>query len=385
MRVDEGCLVVDVPGRHPIRLPLTGEERAARLILYRLPRENGVVYGVAVLNAGGRGMLDSPGARPRHLVEAFAAYAGLLFEYRPHATEREGRVHLETRARGWRNTADVGLPVRGAHSPREVALRLRPYDAVSGELRPCEGALEGTPCPATTLSWDGRTLVATDPVVGRSLRLMPAALYHYRYERRVLVSGREETRSLTGLALLDADGLVLADLPGEWPVHEVAAFAAGRRLPVHDALVAPSQVVRAMLGRRAPSWTRLTGLAVPPVVQGQEDHRVLRRGGGVVRDGLCRHGGRLVRVAGAVRAGPAAAGPAGRQVAGGLLRPPARRPEARTRGVAHLAHPAWHGARATRGAVPLRSARQDGSCPVRQDAAGPARRADGARRPGDRA
>lgn len=263
MRVDEGCLVVEVPGRHPIRLPLTGEERAARLVLYRLPRENGVVYGVAVLNARGEGMLDSPGARPRHLVEAFAAYAGLLFEYRPHAAEREGYADIETRARGWRNTADVGLPVRGAHSPYEVALRLRPYDEVSGELRPCEGALEGTPCPATTLSWDGRTLVATDPVAGRSLRLMPASLCHYRYERRVLVSGREKTRSLTGLALLDADGLVLADLPGEWPAHEVAAFAAGRRLPVHDVLVAPSRVVRAMLSRRAPSWTRLTGLAVP--------------------------------------------------------------------------------------------------------------------------
>ncbi|MFF3437045.1 hypothetical protein [Streptosporangium sp. NPDC002721] len=78
----------------------------------------------------------------------------------------------------------------------------------------------------------------------------------------MLVSGREESRSLTGLALLDADGLVLADLPGEWPAHEVAAFAAGRRLPVHDALVAPPTVVRTVLSRRAPSWTRLTGLKV---------------------------------------------------------------------------------------------------------------------------
>lgn len=258
MRVDEGCLVVDVPGRHPIRLPLTGEEHAARLVLYRLPRENGVVYGVAVLNAGGEVMLDSPGARPRHLVEAFAADAALTFENLPYASEREGRAHLETRARRWHSTADVGLPVRGDHSPHEVALRLRPYDEVSGELRPCEGALEGTPCPATTLGWDGRTLVATDPVAGRALRLMPASLYHYRYERRVLVSGKEETRSLTGLALLDADGLVLADLPGEWPAHEVAVFAAGRRLPVHDALVAPSKVVRARLSRRAPSWRTRT-------------------------------------------------------------------------------------------------------------------------------
>ncbi|MEU4534223.1 hypothetical protein AB0G15_05065 [Streptosporangium sp. NPDC023825] len=263
MRVEQDCLVVDVPGRHPIRLPLTGEERAARLVMYRLPRENGVVYGVAVLDARGRGMLDSPGARPRHLVEAFAVHAGLFFEYRHHVAERAGHADIETRARGWRNTADVGLPVRGDHSPHEVALRLRPYDEVSGELRPCEGALEGTPCPATTLSWDGRTLVAADPVAGRSLRLVPASLYHYRYRRRVLVPGKEETRSLTGLALLDADGLVLADLPGEWPAHEVAAFAAGRRLPVHDALVEPSRVVRTALGRRAPGWARLTGLEVP--------------------------------------------------------------------------------------------------------------------------
>ncbi|MER5643619.1 hypothetical protein [Streptosporangium sp. NPDC002524] len=261
--MDEDCLVVDVPGRHPIRLPLTGRDRADRLVMYRLPRENGVVYGVAILNARGKGMLDSPGARPRHLVEAFAVHAGLLFEYRPHASEREGRADLETRARGWRNTADVGLPVRGDHSPREVALRLRPYDEVSGELRPCEGALEGAPCPATTLSWDGRTLVAADPAAGRALRLLPASLYHYRYERRVLVSGKEETRTLTGLAVLDADGLVLADLPGEWPPHEVAAFAAGRRLPVHDALVAPSRWVRTTLSRRGPGWARLAGLAVP--------------------------------------------------------------------------------------------------------------------------
>ncbi|GAA4184226.1 hypothetical protein GCM10022252_12770 [Streptosporangium oxazolinicum] len=245
-------------------MPLTGEERAAGLILYRLPRETGVVYGVAILDVGGRIMLDSPGARPRHLVEAFAEDAGLTFEYRPYATESEGRANLGTRARGWRTTADAGLPVRGDHSPHEVALRLRPYDEVSGELRPYEGALEGAPRPATTLGWNGGTLVATDPVSGRSLRLAPAALYHYRYERRVFVSGRKkESRFLTGLAVLDADGLVLADLPGGWPAHEVAVFAAGRKLPVRDALTSPSKRVRTTLSRRALGWTRLTGLEVP--------------------------------------------------------------------------------------------------------------------------
>lgn len=262
MGVDDGCLVVEVPGRHPIRLPLTGEERAAFLVLYRLPREIGVVYGVAVLDAEGRVMLDSPGARSRHLVETLAADAGLTFEYRLYATEWEGRAALENRAPLWRTTADAGLPVRGDHS-HEAAARLRPSDEVSGELRPYEGALEGTPRPATTLGWDGPTLVARDPVAGRSLLLAPASLYHYRYERRVFVSGKEESRSLTGLAVLDADGLVLADLPGAWTAHEVAAFAAGRQLLVHDALVMSSRMVRTVLSRRAPGWTRLTGLEVP--------------------------------------------------------------------------------------------------------------------------
>ncbi|MGJ6963217.1 hypothetical protein ACSDR0_15025 [Streptosporangium sp. G11] len=262
MGVKDGRLVVDVPGRHPIRLPLTGGERAAGLVLYRLPRGIAVVYGVAVLDIGGRVMLDSPGARHRHQVEAFAADAGLTFEYRPYATEQEGRAHLETRARQWSTTAGEGLPERGDRSRHEVVARLRACDEVSGELRPYEGALSGTPCPATTLGWDGPALVATDPVAGRSLRLAPASLYHYRYERRVLVSGKEESRSLTGLAVLDADGLVLADLPGEWPTFDVAVFAAGRKLPVHDALVTPSRMVRTALSRRAPGWTRLTGLEV---------------------------------------------------------------------------------------------------------------------------
>ncbi|MER6830200.1 hypothetical protein ABT352_29730 [Streptosporangium sp. NPDC000563] len=262
MRVDDGCLVVDVPGRHPIRLPLTGEERAAGLVLYRLPRESGVVYGITVRDTAGRVVLDSPGARHRHLVEEFAEDAGLTFEYRGYATEFEGRADLENRAPRWHTTEHAGLPVRGDHSLGEVALRLRPYDEVSGEIRPREGALEGTPCPATALSWDGPTLVAKDPAAGRSLRLAPASLYHYRYERRVIVSGKEERRSLTGLAVLDADGLVLADLPGDWPVHEVAVFAAGRKLPVHDALKTSSKGVRAALSRRAPGWTRLAGLEV---------------------------------------------------------------------------------------------------------------------------
>jgi hypothetical protein len=109
------------------------------------------------------------------------------------------------------------------------------------------------------LSWDGATLVAVDPIAGRSVRLAPAALYHYRYRRTILVSREKRAQSVNGLAGLDSDGLVLLDLPGEWSADEVAAFAAGRGIPVEDALLTPSKRVRTALARRAPGWERLVG------------------------------------------------------------------------------------------------------------------------------
>ncbi|MET8046758.1 hypothetical protein ABZU75_04085 [Streptosporangium sp. NPDC005286] len=253
MSIDRGSLVVDVSGRYRVRLPLSGKERATRLVLYGRPSGNRIVYGLAVLDEGGRVMLDSPGFRSRHQVQTFAAAAGLASEYRRYATEQEAYAAFGNRARQWYTTAHEGLP---ANLAEEAPTELLPYG----------GALEGTPAPATGLTWDDRTLVATDSISGRSMRLAPAALYHYRYERSVLVSGKnsgkKESRFLTGLAVLDADGLVLADLPGEWTPPDVAIFAAGRGVPVRDALIAPPRAVRATLGRRAPGWTRLTGQAL---------------------------------------------------------------------------------------------------------------------------
>ncbi|MFI6450512.1 hypothetical protein ACIBF6_03085 [Streptosporangium amethystogenes] len=202
-----------------MRLPLGGKERATRLVLYGRPSGDRIVYGLAVLDEGGRVMLDSPGFRSRHQVQTFAAAAGPASEYRRYATEQEARAAFGNRVRQWYTTAYEGLPT---DLVEEAPTELRPYG----------GALDGAPAPATVLTWDDRTLVATDSISGRSMRLAPAALYHYRYERAVFVSGKNsgkrESRFLTGLAALDADGLVLADLPGEWTPPDVAIFAVGR-------------------------------------------------------------------------------------------------------------------------------------------------------------
>ncbi|MEU7863030.1 hypothetical protein [Nonomuraea sp. NPDC049141] len=131
-------------------------------------------------------------------------------------------------------------------------------------LRPVAGAVAGTPCPRTEVLWDGSALAVSDNTSGQSVRLMPATLYHYRYEQRVLVSrGKAKTLSVQGLAALDGDGLVLLDLPGEWYVPDVAAFVKSAGLPIVDARGDTSKRVRAVLAGRAPGWRRFRGLRPP--------------------------------------------------------------------------------------------------------------------------
>ncbi|GII00583.1 hypothetical protein [Planobispora takensis] len=133
-------------------------------------------------------------------------------------------------------------------------------DPEPARLRPAGGAAEGAPCPATVLSWDGDALVAADTLSGSSVRLTPATLYHYRCAQKVIGRGKQEPHTVGGLAALDADGLVLLDLPGRWESREVSAFAAGRGTPITDARTAPSERVRAVVAGRAPGWGRLSGL-----------------------------------------------------------------------------------------------------------------------------
>ncbi|MEU4229165.1 hypothetical protein AB0F17_33145 [Nonomuraea sp. NPDC026600] len=131
-------------------------------------------------------------------------------------------------------------------------------------LRPVAGAVAGNPCPRTDVLWDGSALAVSDDATGQSVRLVPATLYHYRYDQRVLVSRRKaKTLSVQGLAALDGDGLVLLDLPGEWYVPHVAAFVRYAGLPIVDARGHASNRVRAVLAGRAPGWRRLRGLPPP--------------------------------------------------------------------------------------------------------------------------
>ncbi|WP_144069952.1 hypothetical protein [Nonomuraea indica] len=103
-----------------------------------------------------------------------------------------------------------------------------------------------------------------DEAAGGSVSLRPAALYHYRYGQEVSGPyGKVDARSVTGLALLDTDGLVLLDLPGAWDVRAVRGFAEAAGLPVVAGPPTPSGQVRALLSGRAPGWRRMSGLPRP--------------------------------------------------------------------------------------------------------------------------
>lgn len=142
--------------------------------------------------------------------------------------------------------------------------RPRDGESMAARLVPYGGATWQTRCPGTSLSWHEGTLTAADAVTGQSVSLTPAALYHYCYGQEVVgVDGKPEPRPVSGLAALDADGLVLLDLPGAWHAPFVHHFTVAAGLPVVDARRAPSGQVRAVLAGRAPGWRRLSGLPRP--------------------------------------------------------------------------------------------------------------------------
>ncbi|GII30571.1 hypothetical protein [Planotetraspora mira] len=139
---------------------------------------------------------------------------------------------------------------------------------MTGDLLPLGPAgLGGGPRPATHLSWDEDRLVASDEASGRSVRLppgVPRALACYSFTRETAEKGKKDKPvMLFGLAVLDADRLVLLDLPGQWAADAVAAFAAVHGLEFHTWGFTPAQA-RTFLSCRAPGWGVLRGLPVRP-------------------------------------------------------------------------------------------------------------------------
>ncbi|SEG73274.1 hypothetical protein SAMN05444920_10468 [Nonomuraea solani] len=125
------------------------------------------------------------------------------------------------------------------------------------QLHPCAGATKDSPCPKTVLTSGDhdRTLTVTNNVTGESVRLAPSRLYHYRHD------------STEGLAALDTDGLVLADLPGDWYPPHLRDFALKAGLPLEDARDRSPGEMKAVLAARAPGWQRIRGLPLPSIAK----------------------------------------------------------------------------------------------------------------------
>ncbi|QYC38126.1 hypothetical protein Nocox_02465 [Nonomuraea coxensis DSM 45129] len=121
------------------------------------------------------------------------------------------------------------------------------------ELVPVTGATAGGKLPQLAMTADAGTLTATDRASGATAVVRPAALYVYRYEP----AGSEE--QLQGVAALDADGLVLLDLPGGWPVPELKHLAERAGIPVSESRYQSPGRITANLAARAPGWRRLSG------------------------------------------------------------------------------------------------------------------------------
>jgi hypothetical protein len=131
------------------------------------------------------------------------------------------------------------------------------------ELLPVAGATKSSRCPKTVLTADGESLAVTDKASGHSVRVAPAGLYSYSHDQRSADGKGKSQFAVRGLAALDADGLVLLDLPGEWYAPHLKDFADRAGIPLVDARNRPSDEVRTVLASRAPGWQRVRGLSRP--------------------------------------------------------------------------------------------------------------------------
>ncbi|GAA3246777.1 hypothetical protein [Nonomuraea helvata] len=143
------------------------------------------------------------------------------------------------------------------------------------QLVPLAGATEDSRCPQTVLTSDGGTLTAIDSASDISVRVTPASLYRYDS-----LDGAEKVQ---GVAALDADGLVLLDLPAEWYEPDLVEFARKAGIPLVDARSRSSARVRAVLAGRAPGWKRLRGLPPPSPAKWRKPVAIC---GGVIGMGL---------------------------------------------------------------------------------------------------
>lgn len=123
------------------------------------------------------------------------------------------------------------------------------------QLVPLAGATADSRRPQTVLTSDGCALTVLDNALGHSVRVTAAGLYRYRCD----FNGS----SVQGVAVLDEDGLVLVDLPGDWNGPDLELFAREAGIPLMDARSHPAARVRAALAGRAPGWQRLRGLPRP--------------------------------------------------------------------------------------------------------------------------
>jgi hypothetical protein len=136
---------------------------------------------------------------------------------------------------------------------------------VNVQLLPVAGATNGMRCPKTMMSFDGETFEATDKASGHSVRLSPAALYHYSYSP---TDSAKKSDRMKGVAALDSDGLVLLDLPGDWHAPHLRDFTSKAGIPLVDATRGQtSRRVRAVLASRAPGWQRMRGIPTPFLVR----------------------------------------------------------------------------------------------------------------------
>lgn len=102
--------------------------------------------------------------------------------------------------------------------------------------------------PTPALLFDGPTVTVSES--GRSVTLTPNRLYLYRDE--------EQEPAVEGVALLDADGLVMLDFPSSWDDVELREPAASGTIPLEDVRKRPGPQVRAVLAGRAPGWRRVS-------------------------------------------------------------------------------------------------------------------------------
>ncbi|MFF0769906.1 hypothetical protein ACFYUK_13535 [Nonomuraea wenchangensis] len=140
------------------------------------------------------------------------------------------------------------------------------------ELVPATGATAGGKRPQLAMTADAGILTVTDRTSGETVEVKPAALYLYRYER----PGSSE--ELYGVAALDADGLVLLDLPGGWHMPSVKDLAAQAGIPVSESRYQSPARIGVNLAARAPGWRRLSGL---PRRRFTAVHKVAAAGAGV--------------------------------------------------------------------------------------------------------